>query len=262
MQDQQQTERPIYRHLIVKRRGFIEKVASPEQFRRLRAQLEAQQPLDEDIRHLYRSDTLKQTMQKVMGWSGRGTDVEESPDGVDPANILAEHDAMRERGDEGPVKYRSQGGVVVATLNKKHIPGGNEPLPLTPSVLSHPGFRDADDPQAEFLKAAFDLQGKFRALSDRKFLLLDASQRAGITLVTVAYTPIMAAPKADRGLELFCEFHQVTRFGNVDTSGFEVYSDAGEYPISPPNAGELLSMMKSADEFRALSPSTRPTTRR
>lgn len=259
----QQTERPIYRHIIVKRRGFIEKVASPEQFRRIRAQLEDDPTgatLDDDIKHLYRGDTLKKTMEKVMGWSGRGTAVEESPDGVDPSQVVAEHDAMRLRGDDGPVKYRAQAGVVVATLNKKHIPGGDERLPLTPMVLSHPGFSHSDDPAADFLKAAFDLQAKFRAHSDRKFLLLDKWAQQGVTLVTVAYTPILAAPKADRGLELYCEFHQVTRMGHVDTSGFDVYSDSGEYPISPPNTAELLTMMKSADELAGVV-NTTPTYR-
>ena len=62
-------------------------------------------------------------------------------------------------------------------------------------------------------------------------------------------TPIIAVPRARQGVELLCEFHQKTRFGHVDTSKFEVYSETGEFPITAPGGMEMMTMMKTADEL-------------
>lgn len=242
-------ERPIYRHVIVKRRGYIEPVASPEDLRRLRQQVESASPLDEDLKHLFVKDTLRQTMKKVMAWAGHGdVAVEGDQDGLDPGAVFAEADAMKLRGDErAKVKYQPQEGVIVARVNTKHIPGGTDSLPSEPTMLLHPGFEAADNAEAEYLRCARELQAEFEKFSDRKFLLMDPEMRAGVTLVTVCITPITAAPRVLVGLELFCEFHQTTRFGFVDTTGFEVYSEIGEFPFTPPTAMDLLMMMKSRD---------------
>lgn len=148
-----------------------------------------------------------------------------------------------------PIRYGAQEGIIVASLQKTHVPGGSEPLPLTPTVLTHPGFSEAEDAMGDFKKAAAELQARFKKYSDNKFRLLDPEFQRGCTLVTVVYTPIMASPKLTRGMDLFCEFHQVTRFGYVDVADFEVYSDNGEFPVTPPGTLELAMLMKSADEI-------------
>lgn len=248
----EQQERPVYRHIVVKRKDFIEKVASPEEFRRLRQQLDAGVPVDDDLKHLVVDDTLKKTMRKVMGWAGHGgRELEGTDDGVHGDNMLAEADAMAERKDDGPLRYKRQQGVIVARLVQNKIPGGDDVLPTNPTVLSHPGFSDAEDAEQSFMDAALALQAIFTEFSDRKFLLLDKELREGVTLVTVAYTPIMAAPKASTGLDLSCTFHQTTRFGYVDTDTFDVHSEIGEYPIAPPGTMELTMMMKSVDQVLA-----------
>jgi hypothetical protein len=233
--------------VIVKKRGYCEPTASPEDLRRLRQQIEAGTPLDADLKPLFVKDTLKQTMKKVMGWSGHAdVEMEGSDDGLDPSAVFAEADAMKQRGGERtPVKYRQQEGVIVSRLNTQQIPGGCEPL--QPTMLHHPGFEHADSVEAEYLRCAQELQDEFQRHSDRKFLLMDPELQAGVTLVTVCITPIMAAPRATVGLELLCEFHQTTRFGFVDTTGFEVYSEIGKYPINPPSSMDLLMMMHPAD---------------
>lgn len=243
------TERPVYRHIIVQRRGYIETVASPEDLRRIRRQIEDGSPIDEDLKHLFVKDTLKKTMQQVMQGSGHGdVGVEAHDDGLEPGEVMGEAAAMKQRGTERvPVKYRPQTGVIVSRVNTKHIPGGNESLPLEPTMLMHPGFSHADNAEDQYLKCAVELQEMFRDFSDRKFLLVDDVFRAGLTLVTVCITPITAAPRADVGLELFCEFHQTTRFGFVDTEGFDVISEVGAYPFSPPSTMDLMMMMQSAD---------------
>lgn len=248
-------ERPVYRHVIVKRRGYIEPVASPEDLRRLRQQVESESHIDEDLKHLFVKDTLRQTMKKVMAWSGRGdVAVEGDKDGLDPGAVFAEADAMKLRGDErAAVKYQPQEGVIVARLNTKHVPGGTESLPSEPTMLHHSGFEAADNPEAEYLRCARELQAQFEQFSDRKFLLMDPEMRSGVTLVTVCITPITAAPQAQLGLELFCEFHQTTRFGFVDMTGFEVYSEIGEFPFTPPTAMDLMLMMKSKDAIMGAS---------
>jgi hypothetical protein len=116
-------------------------------------------------------------------------------------------------------------------------------------MLVHPGFDQAPNAEASFLECARELQDMFRDYSDRQFLLLDPEVRASVTLVTVCLTPISATPKVDTGLDLFCEFHQVTQFGAVSTEGFEVYSETGEYPILAPSPMDLLMMMKSTGQI-------------
>ena len=243
------TERPIYRHVIVKRRGYIEHVASPEDLRRLRQQVESESPIDDDLKHLFVQDTLKHTMKKVMGEAGHGDiDVAGSSEGLDPSAVVDEAAAMKLRGTErAPLRYLRQEGVVVSRINTKHIPGGDESLPSEPTMLHHPGFGSVGNADAMYMECARQLQEAFQTYSDRKFLLMDPSFRAGVTLVTVCITPITAAPRATVGLELFCEFHQTTRFGFVDTSDFEVYSEIGEYPIAQPSSMDLMMMMNSAD---------------
>lgn len=249
--------RPVYRHLVVNRRDLIEKVANPEQFQRLRQQIEEGSPLDDDIKHLYVKDTLKKTMRKVFGFAGLGGVQTEGVDSSDAEGVWAggavhEAKAMLEREDpekERKVKYRRQEGVIVSRIVKEHIPGGNEPMPLEPAMLHHPGVEHSDDPLADYLDAANHLRKSFERYSDRKFLFMDEHMRAGCTLVTVVVSPIMAVPRPNTGFELLCEFYQKTRFGHVDTTGFNVVSERGEFPISIPSTGEILTLMKSADEL-------------
>jgi len=231
----------------------MERVATPDQLRRLRQQVEEGLPLDEDVRHLYVKDSLRKTVRRVMDWAGhRDVEVETDDDGLDPLAAVGEAEAMKARGDErSPVRVRAQEAVVVARVNDKHVPGGTEHLPVEPSMLMHPGFSHADNADAQYLECALQLQEMFQDFSDRKFLLMDPEMRAGVTLVTVCLTPITAVPRADVGLELYCEFHQTTRFGYVDTEGFEVASEMGAYPISPPSTLDLMLMMRPADEIMA-----------
>lgn len=243
--------RPVYRHVVVQRRGLIEKVADPDQFRRLREQVEAGLPVDDDIKHLVVNDTLKQTMRKVFGWAGHGDVAVEGVDGgVSADNVMSEADLVADRqGDERKVvQYQRQEGYIVSRIVQDQMPGGGS-LPAQPTVLHHPGFESAEDPQSEFLDCAKNLLETFNKHSDRKFLLLDESMRASVTLVTVIETPIIAIPRPDQGVELICEFHQKSCFGHVDTTGFEVFSETGEYPIQPPNGMDLMSMMATADRL-------------
>ena len=246
----EQADRPVYRHVIVKRRGYIESVASPEDLRRLRQQVESESPIDDDLKHLFVADTLKKTMHKHMAWAGHGdVDIESSDDGLDPAAAAAEATAMKQRGAErAPVRYKPQEGYIVSRLTALHVPGGGS-LPSEPTMLTHPGFSQAANAEASYLECARELQTVFQDFSDRKFQLMDPDLRSGVTLVTVCITPITAAPRADVGLELYCEFHQVTQFGYVDTQGFEVYSEVGAYPIAPPSGMDLMMMMKTSDEL-------------
>jgi len=248
-----QEDRPIYRHIVVARKALVEHV-DVEQLRRLRQQLDAGVPIDEDLKHLVVHDTLKASMKKVMGWAGHGDVPIEGTDdgGLNPGAVFDEAIARAERGDEkeGPVRYQRQSGVVVSRIVRDHIPGGldGEAMPGNAQMLHHPGFESADDPESEFLRAAEELQQKFEAFSDNKFLLLDDAFRAGCTLVTLVLTPITAIPRADVGVELLCEFHQKTRFGHVDTDSFEVFSEIGVFPIERPSDMDMALMFKTVDE--------------
>lgn len=253
-------ERPVYRHVVVQRRGYIEKVASPEDLRRLRKQVEEESPIDEDLKHLFVKDTLRKTMKKVMTWAGHGdVEVQATDAGLDPHAVAAEAEAMKLRGEEREtVGYKAQEGYIVSRIVTNHVPGGyNESLPNEPTMLLHPGFDQAEHVEGQYLACALELRQQFQDFSDRKFLLMDPALRAGVTLVTVCITPITAAPRADVGMELFCEFHQTTRFGFVDTEGFEVCSEVGEFPIAPPSSMDLMTMMKTRDELGITIAATR-----
>ena len=142
---------------------------------------------------------------------------------------------------------------MVGRIHKVVIPGGDERLPLNPTQLFHPGFRDSDESEAEFMRCAEELREEFRRGSDLKWTAIPEHLRKDSTLVTVVYTPIMAAPKADRGMELFCQYYQKTRMGRVSASDFDVYSETGDFPIAPPGTIEMVTMMKAADEIGGIA---------
>ena len=75
-------------------------------------------------------------------------------------------------------------------------------------------------------------------------------------MVTLVLTPIIAIPRADVGLELYCEFHQKTRFGFVDTDTFDVFSEIGEYPVECPTGMDMAMMFKTSDEVLSPTPPT------
>jgi len=237
---------------VVSRKGFVEKVATKEQFKRLRQFLDSETPIPEDLAHLVKDSFSKELVEQIFGrdeieWSS-------APDAVDVSNLAAELSVRRLAGDATPVKVRSPragGAVVVGQMTKVHIPGGNERLPTNPTALGHPGVADADDPVAAFMKCSEELRLRFQAYSDRRFTLGDPGMRKNCTLVTVVYAPIQAAPRAERGFELYCEFTQVTRMGSVDAlaDGFDVLSETGEYPIRPPGGIEMVTMMRTAEEL-------------
>ncbi len=197
-------------------------------------------------------------MQRHMARAGHGDlKVEASEDGLDPLAVAAEATAMKQRGTERTtLHYQPQEGYIVSRLTTQHVPGGGA-LPLEPSMLLHPGFEQAPNAEAAYLECARELQEQFRDHSDRQFRLMDPHLQAGLTLVTVCITPITAAPKAVVGVELYCEFHQVTQLGYVDTEGFEVYSEVGEFPIQPPSSMDLTTMMKTRDELGIFIPASR-----
>lgn len=204
----------VYRHLIVKRKGFAEK---------------ARPGPDGKPRQV----TLgRRTFKNMFGmWP-------EEMEKEDPERYAR-------------TRFQADGAVIVATITKEHIPGGNERLPSVVSFLTHPAKFDDEEklPEQAFLEAAGELQAIFKKNADQKFRLLSPHQRDMSTLVTVAYTPIMAYPLAERGFMVGCEFHQVTRMGRVDASTFEVYSDEGQYPIAAPNTIEMKTLMLTADEI-------------
>ena len=255
MSTPQETVRPLYRHIIVKSRGLTESVATPEELQRLRRQLEVGDPVDPDLQHLVVQNTLEGTMKKALKsskWSNRAdAEVVCDEDGVDPTAVMEQVDLHNSQNLSGPVKYRGQQGVIVKRLNQKHIPGGTESLPSKATRLEHPGFEQATDPVARYLECVTDLQKKFQDYSDQKFLLMDKDLRSSVTLVTVCFMPITASPRAYKGMELFCEFHQTTRFGSVDTDGFEVYSETGVFPHTPVSNMDMALIMKPADETLA-----------
>lgn len=248
----EQDPRPIYRHIIVKRRRLIERAATPDQARRLRAYITQGASLDEDLEHLVIKDSLKKTMRNLMNSNGHfDVEVESSDSGIDPSGVFLEMAQMKERGEtQATLRYQPQEGVVVSRVVQEHMPGGGQLL-SQPKVLFHQGFAGSENPALDFLKCAQELSRMFDDHSDLQVMLLDATIRASVTLVTVVETPIIAVPREHSGVELLCEFHQKTVMGHVDTTGFEVYSEVGEYPISIPNDLELVTMMKTADEWKS-----------
>lgn len=203
-------ERPQYRHIVVWRKGFTENLEKP----------------------IPVADTARRTFQDQFGETPEEYQ-ERDPDGFRRLN------------------YRPQSGFIVATLTKQHIPGGNERLTSLATVRSlpvplpeNPGIKQAHE---EFLKAGVALQAQFRKEADRAFILLDESMRSGVTLVTVIYSAISAHPLVDSGFQAVMEYHQRTRFGYVDTAGFEVYSEDGTYPIQAPRDEEMGYLLNPAE---------------
>ena len=245
--------RPAYRHIVVQRKALVEHI-DPEKLRRLRQQMESGQPIDPDLRHLVVRDTLKASVRKVLAWAGHADVPLEADDTGLDVTLLDEAAAREQRGDSGPLKYKRQEGVIVGRLVQDRMPGDvpGQALPSTPTYLFHGGFQSAEDRKGEFMRCAQELHRMFTDFSDRKFLLLDPDMRAGVTLVTVVLTPIVAIPRAGIGVELMCEFHQKTQFGQVSTNGFDVFSDTGEYPIQPPNDADLALMFMSSGDFRKM----------
>jgi len=245
--------RPIYRHIVVQRKDLVEHI-DVGQLQRLRRQQDAGLEIDADIQHLVVKDTLKKTVRKAMNWAGHGdVDVEATEDGLDVGAAFAEANLMKERGDKETLGYSPQEGVIVSRIIQDHIPGDlpGQAMPSNPSYLSHPGFESPENPQSDFMRCAQELHAQFQSFSDRKFLLMDKEMRAGVTLVTVVLTPIIAVPRADVGVELLCEFHQKSRFGFVDTEGFDVFSEVGEYPVQVPTDGDLRAMSQTLESFKA-----------
>jgi len=248
--------RPVYRHIVVQRKAMVQHI-DVEHLRRLREQMEAGVEIDEDLRYLVVKDTLKKSVKKAMAWAGHGeVEVEgvAGSGGLNPGAVVAEAGAREERGDQGgAIQYAEQPGVIVSRIEKNHFPGDAEgqAMPSSPSYLFHPGFDAKADAQAEFMRCAGELHRKFNAFSDNKFLLMEKELRAGLTLITLALTPIIAVPRVDVGVELLCEFHQKTRFGHVDIDGFDVFSEVGEYPVQVPTDPDMAAMFTTKHEFLA-----------
>lgn len=249
-------QRPVYRHIVVQRKALVEHV-SAERLRRLRQQMEAGVPIDDDLKDLVVHDTLKKSVRKAMAWAGHGKITLEAVEsgGISVDMLKAEMESRQERGDEdgGPVKYQRQEGVVVSRIIKDHMPGDREdvPMPSNPTYLSHPGYDSAGDRQAEYMRCAKELHAEFQAFSDRQFLLMEKDLRSSLTLITLVLTPIVAVPRADVGVELLCEFHQKTRFGHIDVDNFEVFSEIGEYPVQVPSDMDMATMFMTKDTFLA-----------
>ncbi len=230
--------RPVYRHIVVKRRNVAQLVADPELLRKaIRQQREIKdgerEKIDLNLQHLIKRNHLRNTMKNVYGKDMS----DEAADGVSSS-------------------WLQGGAIVVATLHKEKIPGGTEPLPAHATFWTQQVNLTDKDPQDSFMEAAVRLQERFQKHSDMKFKLLPSGTAAGMTLVTVAYSPIVAFaldPKFHAtGFEVGMEFTQKTRFGRVETKGFEVYSEDGTYPVKPPEDGYMMMLMKSVDEIGSL----------
>jgi len=245
--------RPIYRHIVVQRKNLVEHI-DVEQLRRLRQQQNDGSEIDDDLKHLVVKDMLRKTVRKAMNWAGhKDVEIEADENGLDAGAAFAEARMMKERGDKETLGYKPQEGVIVSRIVQEHIPGDmpGEAMPSNPQYLSHPGFDSPDDPQVSFMRCAQELHAQFQAFSDRKFMLMSPEMRAGVTLVTVVLTPIIALPRPDVGVELLCEFHQKTRFGFVDADSFDIFSEIGEYPIQVPTDGDMRAMFQTFDQFKA-----------
>jgi hypothetical protein len=247
--------RPIYRHIVVQRKAQVDHI-DVEKLRRLRQQMDAGQDIDPDLQHLVVKDTLKKSVKMAMAWSGHGdVEVQSSDTGLSPGAVFAEADSREQRGDKdaGAIEYQRQEGVVVSTIIKDHMPGDPEGVyvPSNASYLFHPGFDSKPDAQGQYMRCAQELHAKFQAFSDNKFLLMAPELRAGLTLITLVMTPIIAVPRIDVGVELLMEFHQKTRFGHIDTDDFEVFSEIGEYPVQVPSDPDMAMMFVTKGEFLA-----------
>jgi len=224
--------RPVYRHIVVKRKAAVAMTADPLTLKKVRQQLDevargVRVAVDPDIDHLVKRNHLRNSMKTVYG---------ETADEEAQAKVHA-----------------TQGGaIIVGTLHKEKIPGGTEPLPQVATFWTVKASDAEKDPQAAFMRGAEELQKRFQEFSDSKFKLLDPSVAAGVTLVTVAYAPIAAYTGEVTGFEVGMEFHQVTRFGLVDASSFELVSEDGRYPVSPPSDGYMMMLMKSKEAIGEL----------
>jgi hypothetical protein len=229
-------ERPVYRHLIVKRPERIQLQGNVRKLREAHAQLKrvhegtlAYEDMDPELKRLVKQDHLRRTMKKVYG-----------EDYVDP--------------DEGkdPGFSTVGGAIIVASLRKYKIPGGTEPLPLDATFWSERADFEGKSPQEAFLEAAERLQVRFRKHSDLKIANLPKETRAGVTVVTVAYSPIVAYPLETAGFEVGMEFFQKTRWGRVSSADFIVESEDGTYPIQPPSDGTMATLMATAEQVGEL----------
>lgn len=219
--------RPVYRHIVVKRKSAVALAADPVTLQRVRQQIEevargVRVAVDADLAHLIKRNHLRNSMKTVYGET-------------------ADEEALAK------VQTYQGSAIIVGTLHKEKVPGGSEPLPATATFWTIKVSDAEKDPQAAFMRGAEDLQRRFQEFSDSKFKLLDPSVAAGVTLVTVAYAPIAAYTGEYTGFEVGMEFHQVTRFGSVDASSFELYSEDGRYPVSPPSDGYMMMLMKSKE---------------
>lgn len=248
-----QPDRPVYRHLVVQRRALVQHIDVSD-LRRLRQQMDAGYEVDADLRHLVVKDTLKKSVREALSRAGYSdVPVEASDEGL--SDTLFEEARLRsERGDDLPLQYQRQEGVIVGSLVRDQIPGdlSGQAMPSKSQFLHHPGFNSREDRQASFHRSAQELHQQFVAFSDRQFLLLDPPVRAGVTLVTVVLTPIIAVPRADLGVELLCEFYQKTQFGYIDTEGFDVFSEVGDFPVQVPSDADLAMMFVTSEEFKAM----------
>lgn len=222
----------VYRHVVVKRKSSSQLVADPETLRKAFNQYKEvlagdRDQVDPDLMGLLRRDFLRKTTKGVLG---------------------DEETAKTASSDQG---Y----GIVVATLHKEKIPGGEEPLPQHAVFVSLKAPSEEKDPYAAFLQTAEELQRRFREASDRQIQNLPQEMQADVTLVTVVYSPISAFALDgrfhERGFEVGMEYIQKTRFGRVGTSTFEVCSEEGIYPISPPSKEYMATLTKSVEELGA-----------
>lgn len=228
MAKEDQEVRPVYRHLVVNRKGYMSLAASPKELQRAKAQLRevdegTREAVDPDLAYLVKKNHLRQTMRKVYG-------------------------AGYEEPDDGPAS-RQGGAIVVGRLTKVKIPGGDEPLPHSATFWRQAAAWDEMDPQEAFMQAAQVLQKRFQKESDLKVKLLPKTTIAGLTLVTVVYAPMAAYALQRQGFEVGMEFIQKTRFGPVDAGGFEVHSEEGIYPITPPSDHTVSMYVKTMAEI-------------
>jgi len=226
------TERPVYRHLIVKRPESIQLTTDARKLREAHAQLKrvhagelAYEDMDPELKALTKRDYLRKTMKTVYG-----------------------DDYVDEDEGKSPSESSYGGAIIVGTLRKHKIPGGTEPLPQQATFWSEKADFEGKSPQEAFLEAAERLQVRFRKHSDLMIANLPKSTRAGVTLVTVTYTPIVAYPLETIGFEVGMEFIQKTRWGFVESSDFVVESEDGTYPIQPPSDGTVATFMARAGD--------------
>lgn len=225
------TVRPVYKHIVViKKARVADMLVTPEKFQLIQEQLAEvnrgeRKELDPELQAFVPKGHLHKTHEAVFKGTYDRDDAEEAA--------------------------RYQGAIIVATVGRK-VPGGNEPLPLAATTWVEQVAWEDEDPHQAFLEAVNRLQGRFQQFSDTKFVLVSPEMAANQTLVTVAYQPICAYPKRDRGFEVVMVFHQVTRYGSVDMGGHDVYSEEGFFPVSVPSKESMMLLLKTPDEIGEL----------